>query len=260
MRSEARRAARGGGRAHPHQPRGGSAGGDLPPEGRAARRTGRRWTRSSPGSKRRAAGPEDHGRHVHVHRGRDEPRRVRAALGARRRPRRDARSGSRTRRRARRSPDEMRQAGQDWENLCLLTGSPDRVLLVELRSGGHEAADRQDARRGREAARGKDPVDTRSIWSSSRRRRIGAVFFLMSEDEREEGDRAALGLVRIGRGLAGARGRLPEVLRPSARLRQLRPRARQVRAGRKGALARRGRPQARRRCRRRTWGSTAAAS
>ena len=95
MRSEADTLARGRRRADPDQPRGGPAGGDLPPEG------GRRSELAEDGSgdrpRRRGApaGPEDHRGHVHLHRGRDEPRRVRAAVGARRRAGRDVQTAER---------------------------------------------------------------------------------------------------------------------------------------------------------------------
>ena len=82
----------GGRRADPHQPRGRAARRDLPPEG-----GGRgQLAEDGPGDRARRGGAKgrarDHGGHVHLHRGRDRLRRLRAALVAGRR--RGASSGS----------------------------------------------------------------------------------------------------------------------------------------------------------------------
>ena len=62
--------------------------------------------------------------------------------------------------------------------------------------------------------------------------------------QHQEADHAAVGVLRLGRGLGGARGRLPEVQAAPARLRELRPRARQVRPRGEGAHAAGRDPQA----------------
>ena len=85
------RTAGGGGRAHPDQPRGRSARRDLPPEGRGRGQLAEDGQGHRAGRRGAPPGIESLGEHVPVHRGRNEPRRVRAALGARRRQRRDDR-------------------------------------------------------------------------------------------------------------------------------------------------------------------------
>ena len=76
--------------------------------------------------------------------------------------------------------DEMRKPGKTWENLCLLTGSPDRVLLVGF---GPEAMKPLTGKTLGEIAkqRGADPVDTAIDLVVESKGQTGAVFFLMSE-------------------------------------------------------------------------------
>jgi N-acyl-D-amino-acid deacylase len=69
----------------------------------------------------------------------------------------------------------------EWENLYLAAGSPDRVLLVEFKS------DKLKPLTGKtlaEAAklRGEDPVDTIMNLVLEDRTRVGTVYFMMSED------------------------------------------------------------------------------
>jgi N-acyl-D-amino-acid deacylase len=69
----------------------------------------------------------------------------------------------------------------DWENLYLAAGSPERVLLVEFKS------DQLKPLTGKtlaEAARlrGEDPVDTIMNLVVEDRSRVGAVYFMISED------------------------------------------------------------------------------
>ncbi len=77
--------------------------------------------------------------------------------------------------------DEMRQPGKTWENLCLLTGSPDRVLLVGF---GPEAMKPLTGKTLGQIAkqRGKDPVDTAIDLVVESKTQTGAVFFMMSEE------------------------------------------------------------------------------
>jgi N-acyl-D-amino-acid deacylase len=75
----------------------------------------------------------------------------------------------------------IRTPSDDWENLYLAAGSPDRVLLVEFKS------DRLKPLTGKtlaEAARirGKDPVDTIMDLVLEDRSRVGTVYFMISED------------------------------------------------------------------------------
>ena len=63
----------------------------------------------------------------------------------------------------------MHDAGKDWENLCLLTGSPERVLLVEF---SPEALKPLTGKTLAEVAkmRGKDWVETAIDLVVERRR------------------------------------------------------------------------------------------
>jgi len=75
----------------------------------------------------------------------------------------------------------IRTPGNDWENLFLSAGSPDRVLLVEFKS------DKLKPLAGKtlaEAAklRGEDPVETIMNLVLEDRSRVGTVYFMMSED------------------------------------------------------------------------------
>jgi N-acyl-D-amino-acid deacylase len=76
---------------------------------------------------------------------------------------------------------EMKQPGKDWENLCLLTGSPERVLLVGF---GPESMKPMTGKTLGQVAkdRGKNPTETALDLVVESRATVGAVFFLMSED------------------------------------------------------------------------------
>jgi len=69
----------------------------------------------------------------------------------------------------------------DWENLYLAAGSPDRVLLVEFKS---EKLKPLTGKTLAEAAklRGENPVDTIMNLVLEDRTRVGTVYFMMSED------------------------------------------------------------------------------
>jgi N-acyl-D-amino-acid deacylase len=76
--------------------------------------------------------------------------------------------------------DAMRAQSNDWENLCMLAGSPDRVLLVGFKS------DLLKPLTGKTLAevsrmRGKDPSETIMDLVLEDRSRIGTVFFQMDE-------------------------------------------------------------------------------
>jgi N-acyl-D-amino-acid deacylase len=75
----------------------------------------------------------------------------------------------------------IRTPSTDWENLFLAAGSPDRVLLVEFRS---EQLKPLTGTTLAEAARlrSEDPVDTIMNLIVEDQSRVGAVYFMMSED------------------------------------------------------------------------------
>jgi N-acyl-D-amino-acid deacylase len=75
----------------------------------------------------------------------------------------------------------IRTPADDWENLFLAAGSPDRVLLVEFKS---DRLKRFTGKTLAEAAslRGEDPVDTIMNLVLEDRSRVGTVYFMISED------------------------------------------------------------------------------
>lgn len=75
----------------------------------------------------------------------------------------------------------IRTPSNDWENLYLAAGSPDRVLLVEFKSDGLK---KLTGKTLAEVAklRGTDPVDTIMDLVLEDRSRVGTVYFMMSED------------------------------------------------------------------------------
>src|ERR1043165_1646944 len=75
----------------------------------------------------------------------------------------------------------VRTPTNEWENLYLLSGSPDRILLASFRN------DNLKPLTGKTLAevakmRGKDPVETIMDLLLEDRSRIGTIYFLMSED------------------------------------------------------------------------------
>ncbi len=77
--------------------------------------------------------------------------------------------------------EAVRTPSSDWENLYLLAGSPDRLLLASFRN------DKLKPLTGKTLAevakmRGKDPVETIMDLLLEDRSRIGTIYFLMSED------------------------------------------------------------------------------
>ncbi|HXW05616.1 MAG TPA: D-aminoacylase [Vicinamibacterales bacterium] len=75
----------------------------------------------------------------------------------------------------------IRTPTNEWENLYLAAGSPDRVLLVEFKS---EQLKPLTGKTLAEAARlrGEDPVETIMNLVLEDRSRVGTVYFMMSED------------------------------------------------------------------------------
>jgi len=77
--------------------------------------------------------------------------------------------------------DAIRTPTNEWENLYLLAGSPDRILLASFKS---EALKPLTGKTLAEVAkmRGKDPVETIVDLVLEDRSRVGTIYFLMSED------------------------------------------------------------------------------
>ncbi|HEX5604000.1 MAG TPA: D-aminoacylase [Pyrinomonadaceae bacterium] len=77
--------------------------------------------------------------------------------------------------------DAIRTNSNDWENLYMLAGSPDQLLLASFRS---EKLKPLSGKTLGEVAkmRGKDPVETIMDLVLEDRSRIGTIYFLMSED------------------------------------------------------------------------------
>ena len=77
--------------------------------------------------------------------------------------------------------EAVRTPTNDWENLYLAAGSPDRILLASFRS---EKLKPYTGKTLAEVAklRGKDPVETIMDLVLEDRSRIGTIYFLMSED------------------------------------------------------------------------------
>jgi N-acyl-D-amino-acid deacylase len=77
--------------------------------------------------------------------------------------------------------DAIRTPSNDWENLYMLAGSPDRLLLASFRS--EQLKPLAGKTLGEVAKmRGKDPVETIMDLVLEDRSRIGTIYFLMSED------------------------------------------------------------------------------
>jgi N-acyl-D-amino-acid deacylase len=76
---------------------------------------------------------------------------------------------------------EMRTPSNDWENLMLLAGSPDKVLLIGFKN---ETLKPLTGKSLAEVARmrGKSPEETAMDLVIEDESRVGTVYFLMSED------------------------------------------------------------------------------
>ena len=77
--------------------------------------------------------------------------------------------------------DAMRTPSKEWENLYLLAGSPDRILLLGFRS---DALKPLTGKTLAEVARmrGKDPTETVMDLVLEDHSRVGTVYFMMDED------------------------------------------------------------------------------
>ena len=77
--------------------------------------------------------------------------------------------------------EAIRTPSNDWENLFMLAGSPDRILLVSFRSD--ELKPLTGKTLGEVAKmRGKDPIETIMDLVYEDRSRVGTVYFMMSEE------------------------------------------------------------------------------
>src|SRR6202008_3892689 len=77
--------------------------------------------------------------------------------------------------------EAVRTPTNEWENLYLLSGSPERILLASFRN------DNLKPLTGKTLAdvakmRGKDPIETIMDLLLEDRSRVGTIYFLMSED------------------------------------------------------------------------------
>jgi N-acyl-D-aspartate/D-glutamate deacylase len=75
----------------------------------------------------------------------------------------------------------IRTPANDWENLYLAAGSPDRILLVEFRSE-HLKPLTGKTLAAAARLRGEDPVDTIMNLIEEDQSRVGAVYFMMSDE------------------------------------------------------------------------------
>ncbi len=226
--------------------RGRAAGRDLPPQGRGQGRTGTSSTRRSPRSRRRApracaspptCTPTPPARPASTPPCRPGCRKAASTPGS---------SACRTPRSASASAQEM--------------NTPDRRVgepVPRRRPRGHpagrlprtraEAADRQDAGRGRRPSAASQPAETAIDLVIEDDSRVETVYFMMSEENVKQADPAALGELRLRRRLDGARGRRSSTPAPHPRAYgNVRAAARQVRARREGDPAGGGDPQAHR--------------
>jgi N-acyl-D-amino-acid deacylase len=77
--------------------------------------------------------------------------------------------------------EAVRAPSNDWENLYLLAGSPDRLLLASFRNDSLKPLTGKTL--GEVAKmRGKDPVETIMDLILEDRSRVGTIYFLMSEE------------------------------------------------------------------------------
>ena len=77
--------------------------------------------------------------------------------------------------------EAVRTPSNDWENLYLLAGSPDRLVLASFRNDSLKPLTGKTL--GEVAKmRGKDPIETIMDLLLEDRSRIGTIYFMMSED------------------------------------------------------------------------------
>ena len=92
---------------------------------------------------------------------------------------------------------EVRTPSDKWENFYLAAGSPDKILLIGFKS---EKLKPLTGKSLAEVAkmRGKDPIETIMDLISEDESRIDTHLLPHVGREHEEGDREAVGFVRLG--------------------------------------------------------------
>jgi N-acyl-D-amino-acid deacylase len=81
--------------------------------------------------------------------------------------------------------DAMRAPSNDWENLYMLAGSPDRILLVGFKSDALKPLTGKTLSKVARM-RGKDPIETVMDLVLEDRSRVGTVYFMMDEQNVEK--------------------------------------------------------------------------
>ena len=91
----------------------------------------------------------------------------------------------------------MKTPSDEWENLYLAAGSPDKILLVGFKS---EKLKPLTGKSLAEVAkmRGKDPIETIMDLIAEDESRIDTIYFLMSEENVQQGTGEAVDLIRLG--------------------------------------------------------------
>ena len=137
--------------------------------------------RRRPGRGRPRRRPADHRQHVQLYGRRDRARRGDADVGPRRRPRSVDRADEGPRNAGASCVKEMRTPSNDWENLMILAGSPDKVLLIAFKNPKLKPLTGKTLA---EVARmrGKSPEETAMDLVIEDGSRVGTVYFLMNED------------------------------------------------------------------------------
>ena len=96
---------------------------------------------------------------------------------------------------------EMRTPSNDWENLLLLAGSPDKVLLIAFKNPKLKPLTGKTLAEVAKM-RGKSPEETAMDLVIEDGSRVGTVYFLMSEDNVKREVGAAVDELRLRRGVA----------------------------------------------------------
>ena len=225
-----------------HQPRREHSGGDLSPQGRRQGQLGQDRRRDRDGRESPGPGAEDHRRHVQLPRRRDRTRRRDAAVG----PRRWLQRGVQ----ATRGPgDPEEDRARDHHAVERLgeplprRGLPGPCTARGVQVRGAQAAHRQEPGGSRRTAR---RIRARHDHEPRARRPLARGDGVLHDvgGQHPQADPAAMGVVRIGRGVDGAGAAVHEVIRAPARLRERRQAARAIRARGEGHPARRGRAAA----------------
>ncbi len=138
---------------------------------------------------------------------------------------------------------EMRTPSDQWENLLLAAGSPDRVLLLGFKN---PALKNLTGKTLAEVAtrRQSTPEETAMDLVIEDESRVDTVYFMMDEEDVKRNIAAPVGQLRLRRAVGSARGAVPAGQYAPAHLWQRRASVGQVRPRRKGDSAGRGDSQA----------------